>query len=150
MKITDRFDIITYGNCFEQKRPPFNNNHRREETKVRTIGPAPMDLDTIDKNKKNLRKRSASRRLEPASFADSLATLPPNVPRRLLNPRGSWSCPKTLKVIKSNKKLCSISCESTPRPRFPKHSQKEPLVWTFSQYNKSPSLPTREGSSQLA
>ena len=53
MKIADRFDVITYGNRFEQKRPPFNNNPRREETKVRTVGPAPMDLDTIDKNKKN-------------------------------------------------------------------------------------------------
>ena len=53
MKIADRFDVITYGNHFEQKRLPFNNNYKREETKVRTVRPAPMDLDTINKNKKN-------------------------------------------------------------------------------------------------
>ena len=53
MKIANRFDIIIYGNCFEQNRLSFNNNYRREETKVRTIGPTPIDLDTIDKNKKN-------------------------------------------------------------------------------------------------
>ena len=66
MKISDRFNVITYGNRFEQKRPPFNNNPRREETKVRTVGPALMDLDTIDKNKKNKLTPEEKERLKKA------------------------------------------------------------------------------------